>query len=157
MLTKKESYNVAVVGATGIVGESLLEILYSRRFPISSIHAVASTKSKGSKAKFGDQLLTVESLDEFNFTDIDIAFFSAGSSVSKEYATKATTQGCIVIDNTSEFRYEQDIPLVVPEVNPDLAKMELKNSYNNHLHILIKDRLIKKFTLNKSPLTQYHL
>ena len=83
MLTKKESYNVAVVGATGIVGESLLDILYSRRFPISSIHAVASTKSKGSKAKFGDQLLTVESLDEFNFTDIDIAFFSAGSSVSK--------------------------------------------------------------------------
>ena len=92
MLTKKESYNVAVVGATGIVGESLLDILYSRRFPISSIYAVASTKSKGSKAKFGDQLLIVESLDEFNFTDIDIAFFSAGSSVSKEYATKAAAE-----------------------------------------------------------------
>ena len=101
MLTKKESYNVAVVGATGIVGESLLDILYSRRFPISSIHALASKKSKGSKAKFGDQLLTVESLDEFNFTDIDIAFFSAGSSVSKEYATKATTQGCICLLYTS--------------------------------------------------------
>ena len=132
MLTKKESYNVAVVGATGIVGESLLEILYSRRFPISSIHAVASKKSKGSKAKFGDQLLTVESLDEFNFTDIDIAFFSAGSSVSKEYATKATTQGCIVIDNTSEFRYEQDIPLVVPEVNPqDIDLYKHKNIIAN--------------------------
>ena len=132
MLNKKESYNIAVVGATGIVGESLLDILYSRRFPISSIHAVASTKSKGSKAKFGDQLLTVESLAEFNFTDIDIAFFSAGSSVSKEYATKATTQGCIVIDNTSEFRYEQDIPLVVPEVNPqDIDLYKHKNIIAN--------------------------
>ena len=118
MLNKKESYNVAVVGATGIVGESILEILCSRSFPINSIHAIASQKSKGSKAKFGDHLITVEALSEFDFSPIDIAFFSAGSSVSKEYATKAASLGCIVIDNTSEFRYEDNIPLIVPEVNP---------------------------------------
>ena len=76
MLTKKEKYNVAVVGATGIVGESLLDILHSRKFPIEKLHAVASQKSKGSKAKFGDELITVEALDEFSFTNIDIAFLA---------------------------------------------------------------------------------
>ena len=117
MLKVKDSYNIAVVGATGIVGESLLEILCSRDFPIGSIHAVASQKSKGSKSKFGDKLITVEALDEFDFSTIDIAFFSAGSSVSKEYAIKAASHGCVVIDNTSEFRYKDNIPLIVPEVN----------------------------------------
>ena len=118
MLKKQEKYNIAVVGATGIVGESLLSILDSRSFPINSIHAVASQKSKGVKVKFGDHLLTVEALDEFDFSNIDIAFFSAGGSISKEYAPKAASQGSIVIDNTSEFRYVDNIPLIVPEVNP---------------------------------------
>tara|TARA_B100002019_G_scaffold278660_1_gene279722 strand:- start:8 stop:1030 length:1023 start_codon:yes stop_codon:yes gene_type:complete len=132
MLTKKEKYNVAVVGATGIVGESLLDILHSRKFPIEKIHAVASQKSKGSKAKFGDELITVEALDEFSFTNIDIAFFSAGGSISKEYATKAAKEDCIVIDNTSEFRYVDNIPLVVPEVNPeDISKYKETNIIAN--------------------------
>ena len=104
MLKKQDKYNIAIVGATGIVGESLLSILDSRSFPINSIHAVASQKSKGVKVKFGDHLLTVEALDEFDFSNVDIAFFSAGGSISKEYAPKAASQGCIVIDNTSEFR-----------------------------------------------------
>ena len=119
MLNKKDKYNVVVVGATGIVGESLLSILDSRKFPVNKIHAVASQNSKGSKVKYGNELITVEALDEFEFENIDFAFFSAGGSISKIYAPKAASQNCIVIDNTSEFRYVDNIPLVVPEVNPD--------------------------------------
>ena len=103
-----------------------------RKFPIEKLHAVASQKSKGSKAKFGDELITVEALDEFSFTNIDIAFFSAGGSISKEYATKAAKEDCIVIDNTSEFRYVDNIPLVVPEVNPeDISKYKETNIIAN--------------------------
>ena len=132
MLKKQDRYNIAVVGATGIVGESLLTILDSRCFPINNIHAVASQKSKGVKVKFGDHLLTVEALDEFDFSNVDIAFFSAGGSISKEYAPKAASQGCIVIDNTSEFRYVDNIPLIVPEVNPkDIDKYKETNIIAN--------------------------
>ena len=132
MLKKQDRYNIAVVGATGIVGESLLTILDSRCFPINNIHAVASQKSKGVKVKFGDHLLTVEALDEFDFSNVDIAFFSAGGSISREYAPKAASQGCIVIDNTSEFRYVDNIPLIVPEVNPkDIDKYKETNIIAN--------------------------
>ena len=132
MLKKQDKYNIAIVGATGIVGESLLSILDSRSFPINGIHAVASQKSKGVKVKFGDHLLTVEALDEFDFSNIDIAFFSAGGSISKDYAPKAASQGCIVIDNTSEFRYVDNIPLIVPEVNPyDIDKYKETNIIAN--------------------------
>ena len=117
MLSNKDKYNVAVVGATGIVGESLLDILHSRNFPVKNLHAVASQKSKGSTVKYGNTLLTVEALDEFDFSDIDIAFFSAGGSISKQYVPIATKHNCIVIDNTSEYRYVENIPLIVPEVN----------------------------------------
>tara|TARA_Y100000590_G_scaffold85061_2_gene95089 strand:+ start:7879 stop:8904 length:1026 start_codon:yes stop_codon:yes gene_type:complete len=128
MLNKKEKYSIAIVGATGIVGESLLSILDSRNFPISSIAAIASEKSKNSKVKFGSQLITVESINNFNFKETDIAFFSAGSDISKEFVPQAVDAGCIVIDNTSEFRYIDDIPLIIPEVN--LNQLERYKSKN---------------------------
>lgn len=132
MFNKKEKYNIAVIGATGIVGEALLDILSSRNFPIDNIYAVASQKSKGSSVKFGQKLLTVEALDEFQFMNIDIAFFSAGGSISKQYAKVAASQGAVVIDNTSEFRYVDEIPLVVPEVNSqDIPKFKKTNIIAN--------------------------
>ena len=119
MLTKKQKYNVAVVGATGIVGEALLNILHSRKFPINTINPIASDKSEGVKIKFGEKLIAVESIENFSFNEIDIAFFSAGSEVSKKFVPQATNSNCVVIDNTSEFRYVDDVPLIVPEVNSD--------------------------------------
>ena len=109
---------VAVVGATGEVGKSLLDILAERNFPISELVPLASERSAGKTCEFGDQKLTVRDLDGFDFKDTAIAFFSAGGDVSKNYAPKAAAAKCVVIDNTSCFRYEDDIPLVVPEVNP---------------------------------------
>ena len=109
--------NIAIVGATGIVGESLLDILYSRKFPAEKIVPLASKKSAGTEIKFGDKLIEVIALDDYDFRDIDIAFFSAGSNISKIHAPIAAKSGAIVIDNTSEFRYVDNIPLVIPEVN----------------------------------------
>ena len=122
MFKIKKKYTIAIVGATGIVGESLLDILNTRNFPIERIVPLASKRSEGSKVKFGDNLLDVIALDDYDFKDIDIAFFSAGSSVSRDYAPIAAKSGAVVIDNTSEYRYVDDIPLVVPEVNPDAIK-----------------------------------
>ena len=119
MFKVKDKYNIAIVGATGIVGESLLDIISSRKLPIENIIAIASKRSEGNKVKFGNQLLDIIAIDDYDFKDIDIAFFSAGSSVSQQYAPIAANAGAVVIDNTSEFRYIDDIPLVVPEVNPD--------------------------------------
>ena len=119
MFKVKDKYNIAIVGATGIVGESLLDIISSRKLPIENIIAIASKRSEGNKVKFGNQLLDIIAIDDYDFKDIDIAFFSAGSSVSQQYAPIAANAGAVVIDNTSEFRYVDDIPLVVPEVNPD--------------------------------------
>ena len=119
MFKVKDKYNIAIVGATGIVGESLLDIISSRKLPIENIIAIASKRSEGNKVKFGNQLLDIIAIDDYDFKDIDIAFFSAGSSVSQQYAPIAAKAGAVVIDNTSEFRYVDDIPLVVPEVNPD--------------------------------------
>ena len=114
-----KNVNVAVVGATGAVGETMLSILAERNFPINKIHAVASSRSAGNKIEFMDEELVVEDLEQFDFSAIDIGLFSPGASVSKVYAPKAAEAGCVVIDNTSQFRYDDDIPLVVPEVNPD--------------------------------------
>jgi len=113
------TYNVAVVGATGAVGEAMLSILAERAFPIGEVYALASRRSVGKRVAFGDRFLVVEDLADFDFSKADIGLFSAGASVSKEYAPKAADAGCIVIDNTSQFRYDDDIPLVVPEVNPE--------------------------------------
>ncbi len=113
-----KTYDVAVVGATGAVGETMLSILAERKFPVGKVYALASSRSAGKKVEFGDRLLTVEDLAEFDFSKVQIGLFSAGASISKEYAPKAAAAGCVVIDNTSQFRYDDDIPLVVPEVNP---------------------------------------
>ena len=112
-------FNVAVVGATGAVGETLLSILAERDLPLGQVHALASERSAGSTVSFGNRELIVEDLAQFDFSQVDIGLFSPGASVSKEYAPKAAAAGCVVIDNTSQFRYHPEIPLVVPEVNPD--------------------------------------
>ena len=113
-----KTYDVAVVGATGAVGETMLSILAERKFPVGKVYPLASARSAGKKVEFGDQMLTVENLADFDFSKVQIGLFSAGGSISKEFAPKAAAAGCVVIDNTSEFRYVDDIPLVVPEVNP---------------------------------------
>ncbi len=113
-----KKYDVAVVGATGAVGETMLEILAERKFPVGEVYAVASSRSAGSRVKFGDRSLVVQDLAEFDFSKVQIGLFSPGASVSAVYAPKAAAAGCVVIDNTSQFRYDADIPLVVPEVNP---------------------------------------
>jgi aspartate-semialdehyde dehydrogenase len=112
-------YNVAVVGATGAVGEAMLSILEERNFPVDNVYALASSKSVGKRIPFKGGSLKVEDLAGFDFSKAHIGLFSAGGSVSAEYAPKAAAAGCIVVDNTSHFRYDDDIPLVVPEVNPE--------------------------------------
>ncbi len=111
--------NIAVVGATGEVGGTMLSILAQRDFPVAQIHAVASSRSAGSCVEFGDEELVVRDLASYDFSGIDIALFSPGASVSAVHAPRAAAAGAVVIDNTSQFRYDDDIPLVVPEVNPD--------------------------------------
>jgi aspartate-semialdehyde dehydrogenase len=111
--------NIAVVGATGAVGEALLEILSARKFKVNKVYALASESSVGTDVRYGNKQLPVENLAEFDFSKVQISLFSAGASVSEVYAPKAVAAGCVVIDNTSQFRYDDDVPLVVPEVNPE--------------------------------------
>jgi aspartate-semialdehyde dehydrogenase len=118
--------DVAVVGATGAVGETMLEILHQRNFPVGKVYALASARSAGSTVNFGNKSLIVEDLAEFDFSKVQIGLFSPGASVSAEYAPKAAAAGCVVVDNTSQFRYDDDVPLVVPEVNPE-AVADYKN------------------------------
>ena len=113
----KDALNVAVVGATGMVGEAMLEILAERDFPIARLHPLASERSLGKTVEFRGKHLPCELLDDHDFSDTDLALFSAGGSVSAEHAPRAAAAGCVVVDNTSHFRMEADIPLVVPEVN----------------------------------------
>jgi aspartate-semialdehyde dehydrogenase len=110
--------NVAIVGATGAVGEAFLTVLEERNFPILTLYPLASARSAGKTVTFKKKQIEVLDLAEFDFDKVDIALFSAGGAVSKEYAPKAVAAGCIVVDNTSCFRYDPDVPLVVPEVNP---------------------------------------
>jgi aspartate-semialdehyde dehydrogenase len=113
------SYRVAVVGATGAVGREMLKTLAERQFPVKEVAAVASARSTGSEVSFGDKaVLKVRNLETFDFTGWDIGLFSPGASVSAVHAPRAAAAGCLVIDNTSHFRMEPDVPLVVPEVNP---------------------------------------
>jgi aspartate-semialdehyde dehydrogenase len=117
------SYKVAVVGATGNVGREMLNILVEREFPVSEVHAVASARSAGKEVSFGeDNILKVQDLGKFNFKGVDIVLASAGSKVSEGFADKAAKAGAVVIDNSSFFRMDKDVPLVVPEVNPDAIK-----------------------------------
>jgi aspartate-semialdehyde dehydrogenase len=114
-----KTVDVAVVGATGAVGEAMLEILHQREFPVGQIYALASERSAGSRVSFGNRSIVVEDLAKFDFFKVQVGLFSPGASVSAEYAPKAAAAGCVVVDNTSQFRYDDDIPLVVPEVNPE--------------------------------------
>ena len=114
-----KTYDVAVVGATGAVGEAMLSILEERDFPVGEVYALASSRSAGKRISFKGRSLVVRDLAEFDFSTVQIGLFSAGGSISREFAPKAAEAGCVVIDNTSEFRYDDDIPLVIPEVNPE--------------------------------------
>jgi len=116
-MTKK--YDIAVVGASGAVGETILKVLEERKFPVGKVYLLASKRSAGKRLEFNGGWLKIEDLADFDFSKVQIGLFSPGASVSREYAPKAAAAGCIVVDNTSEFRYDDDIPLVVPEVNPD--------------------------------------
>ena len=115
----KDKFNIAVVGATGLVGGTMIEILEQRGFPVDNLYPLASERSAGSRVEFNGRQLTVKDLATFDFSQVDIGLFSAGGSVSAEYAPRAGEAGCVVVDNTSYFRNEPDIPLVVPEVNPE--------------------------------------
>lgn len=112
-------YKVVVVGATGNVGREMLNILHERAFPIDEIAALASRKSLGSEVSFGDKTLITRDLASFDFKGWDIALFAIGSQATKEFAPKAAAAGCVVIDNSSLYRYDPDVPLIVPEVNAD--------------------------------------
>ena len=112
-----KKYGVAVVGATGAVGEQMLAILAQRKFPTSKVFALASSRSVGNRVPFAGEELVVQDLAAFDFSQVQVGLFSAGASISKAFAPKAVAQGCVVVDNTSQFRYDDNIPLVVPEVN----------------------------------------
>ncbi|MBL0937001.1 MAG: aspartate-semialdehyde dehydrogenase [Rhizobiaceae bacterium] len=112
-------FKIAVAGATGNVGREMLNILEERGFPADEIVALASRRSQGTEVSYGDRTLKVRDLAQYDFSDTDICLMSAGGNVSKEWSPKIGRQGCVVIDNSSAFRYDQDVPLIVPEVNPD--------------------------------------
>lgn len=116
-LSDSRLFNVAIVGATGAVGETLLEVLEERNFPVDNLYLLASERSAGTTKKFKGKSIRVTNLADFDFSQVHIGLFSAGGSISAEYAPKAAASGCVVIDNTSHFRYDDDKPLIVPEVN----------------------------------------
>ncbi len=120
-------FNVAVVGATGAVGEAMMSILEQREFPVDRLYPLASSRSAGSRVGFRGRQIQVQELDGFDFGEVQIGLFSPGAAVSAIHAPRAAEAGCVVIDNTSQFRYQDDIPLVVPEVNP-----EALSGYRNH-------------------------
>ncbi|RMH20698.1 MAG: aspartate-semialdehyde dehydrogenase, partial [Gammaproteobacteria bacterium] len=122
-----KQFDVAVVGATGAVGATMIKILEERQFPVRHLYPLASARSAGKSVQFRGESIVIQDLAEFDFSRTQIGLFSAGGSVSREFALKAGQAGCIVIDNTSEFRYRDDIPLVVPEVNAHAI-----SEYKNH-------------------------
>ncbi|MDB1123349.1 aspartate-semialdehyde dehydrogenase [Vibrio algarum] len=114
-----QEFNVAVLGATGAVGETILEVLKERDFPIGNIHLLASERSEGKSYRFNGKSILVENVQDFDWSQVHIALFSAGAELSEKWAPIAADEGVVVIDNTSQFRYDYDIPLVIPEVNPE--------------------------------------
>ena len=128
----KKTYSVAVVGATGLVGEAMLACLATRKFPVGQLHLLASERSAGTRVRFAGKSHLVTDLATFDFAGVDLALFSAGGSVSAEHAPRAAAAGAMVIDNTSHFRYDDDVPLVVPEVNPEaLEQAAVRNIIAN--------------------------
>jgi aspartate-semialdehyde dehydrogenase len=116
-------FKIAVVGATGNVGREMLNILEERGFPADEVVPLASRRSQGTEVAYGDRMLKVKDLAQYDFSDTDLCLMSAGGNVSKEWSPKIGRQGCVVIDNSSAFRYDQDVPLIVPEVNPDAISL----------------------------------
>ena len=112
-------YKVAIVGVTGNVGREMLNVLHERKFPVDELYALASRRSVGTEVSFGDKTIKCRDLETFDFKGVDICLMSAGSTVSKDYSPRIGAEGCVVIDNSSYWRYDQDVPLVVPEVNAD--------------------------------------
>ncbi len=112
-------YKVAIAGATGNVGRAMLEVLDERKFPADEVVALASARSQGTEVSFGDRTLKCKNLENYDFSDVDICLMSAGSAVSKEWSPKIAAKGAVVIDNSSQWRYDADVPLIVPEVNAD--------------------------------------
>ncbi|GEM80004.1 aspartate-semialdehyde dehydrogenase [Vibrio superstes] len=121
-----QKFNVAILGATGAVGETLLEVLKERDFPVGDLHLLASERSKGKSYRFNGKSIEVQNVEEFDWSQVHIALFSAGGELSARWAPVAADEGVVVIDNTSHFRYDYDIPLVIPEVNPE-AIAEFRN------------------------------
>ena len=128
-----QKYNVAVVGATGAVGSEIIQILEQRNFPIDNLYLLASSKSKGKKLEFKEKEIIVEDLAEFDFSKAHIGLFSPGGKISAEYAPKAASAGCIVIDNTSHFRMQKNIPLIVPEVNANTLEEFFQNEERTNI------------------------
>ncbi|PPD43694.1 MAG: aspartate-semialdehyde dehydrogenase [Methylocystis sp.] len=122
------AYKVAIVGATGNVGREMLDILAERRFPVSEVVALASSRSIGAEVSFGDKTLKCRHLDTYDFSDTDICLMSAGGTVSKEWSPRIGAQGCVVIDNSSAWRLDPDVPLIVPEVNADASRGFVKKN-----------------------------
>ena len=118
-MSSEKTVNVAIAGASGAVGEALVEILQERKFPVGELALLASPRSEGKRVQFNGKSVQIQRLDSFDFSNTQIGLFSAGGSVSAEFAPKAAAQGCIVVDNTSHFRNDDDIPLVVSDVNPE--------------------------------------
>lgn len=131
-MTKKKTYNIAILGATGNVGRTILSILHERQFPVGNIVVLASRRSAGKEISFGDTNLKVQSAEGFDFTGIDIVLASAGKEASEKYVPRAAKAGAVVIDNGSFWRMDPDVPLVVPEVNPEaIADYKKKNIIAN--------------------------
>lgn len=121
-----QEFNVAIFGATGAVGEAMLEVLQERKFPVGDLYLLASERSEGKTYRFNGKTIRVQNVEDFDWSQVHIALFSAGGELSAKWAPIAADEGVVVIDNTSEFRYEFDVPLVVPEVNPE-AIAEFRN------------------------------
>ena len=156
------SYNIAIVGSTGAVGREMLETLSYRKFPCKNVYALASKSSLGKEVSFGeDKVLKVQALEDFDFSKADIALFSAGSDVSKKFAPIAGKNKCIVIDNSSFFRMDKDVPLIVPEVNPHhVSDFKKKNIIANPNCSTIQmvtalSPLHKEFTIKKVFVSTY--
>ncbi len=121
-----QEFNIAVFGATGAVGETMIEVLQERKFPVGELYLLASERSEGKTYRFNGKTVRVENVENFDWSQVHIALFSAGGALSEKWAPIAADEGVVVIDNTSQFRYDYDIPLVVPEVNPE-AVAEFRN------------------------------
>jgi aspartate-semialdehyde dehydrogenase len=121
-------YRVAVVGATGNVGREMLNVLAEREFPADEVHCIASRRSLGVEVSYGDRTLKCQDLEQFDFSKVDFCLMSAGSTVSKEWSPRIGAKGCVVIDNSSAWRYDQDVPLIVPEVNADAVAGYVKKN-----------------------------